>query len=80
MRLQVKSSAPARSQARPRPTHVSRWMSRPVMTVTPRDTLRTARELMAENRINQLPVVRGGRLVGILTRSDVLDYLLSRSR
>jgi len=43
------------------------------MTVTPRDTLRTARELMAENRINQLPVVRRGRLVGIVTDRDLRD-------
>jgi acetoin utilization protein AcuB len=48
-------------------------MSRPVMTVTPRDTLRTARELMAENRINQLPVVRSGRVVGIVTDRDLRD-------
>ena len=52
---------------------ISQWMTKPVMTVKPLDSLRAARELMAERRINQLPVVRNNKLVGILTDRDLRD-------
>lgn len=47
-------------------------MTRPVLTVTPRDSLAEAVRLMLENRIGCLPVLEGQRLVGILTGVDVL--------
>jgi acetoin utilization protein AcuB len=52
---------------------VSHWMARPVVTVKPQDTLRTARRLMAEHRINQLPVVKNDKLIGIVTDRDLRD-------
>ena len=52
---------------------VSQWMTRPVFTVKPLDTLRTARRLMAEHRINQLPVVKNDKLIGIVTDRDLRD-------
>ena len=36
------------------------------------DTLQRAAELMAGRRVNRLPVVDGGRLVGIVTRADLV--------
>jgi CBS domain-containing protein len=47
-------------------------MTSPAITVGADDTLRSAAELMAGRRINRLPVVQGGRLVGIVTRADVV--------
>jgi acetoin utilization protein AcuB len=47
-------------------------MTRPVITVTPRDSLAEAVRLMLENRIGGLPVLEGQRLVGILTGVDLL--------
>ena len=47
-------------------------MTRPVLTVTPGDSLAEAVRLMLENRIGCLPVLEGQRLVGILTGVDVL--------
>jgi CBS domain-containing protein len=47
-------------------------MTRPVITVTPRDSLAEAVRLMLENRIGCLPVLEDQRLVGILTGVDVL--------
>ena len=47
-------------------------MTRPVLTVTPHESLAEAVRLMLENRIGGLPVTEGERLVGILTEVDLL--------
>ena len=49
------------------------WMKHPVVTVKPRDSIRHAREVVEQRRINQLPVVVDGRLVGIVTDRDLRD-------
>jgi predicted transcriptional regulator len=46
---------------------VRRWMKTPVHATKPLDSIAHARELMERHRINQLPVVVDGRLVGIVT-------------
>ncbi len=46
-------------------------MTKDPITVSPEDTLRRAADLLAGNRIHRLPVVRDGRLVGILSDSDI---------
>jgi acetoin utilization protein AcuB len=50
---------------------IQRWMKHPVHCVKPLDSIQHAREIMEMHRINQLPVVTGGRLVGIITDRDV---------
>jgi acetoin utilization protein AcuB len=52
---------------------IDAWMTRTVKTVKPMDSLAHARELMVENRINQLPVVAKGKLAGIVTDRDLRD-------
>lgn len=52
---------------------IATWMKQPVVTVKPRDTALHAREIMEKRRINQLPVVVDGRLVGIVTDRDLRD-------
>lgn len=47
-------------------------MTSPALTVKATDTLQWAAEQMAGRRVNRLPVVEGGRLVGIVTRADVV--------
>ncbi len=44
-------------------------------TVPPQQDLTTALRLLAEHDINQLPVVEDGRLVGLLSRSNVIRYI-----
>jgi acetoin utilization protein AcuB len=44
-----------------------------VIGLKPRDTAAHARALMEQHRINQLPVLRGPRLVGIVTDRDLRD-------
>ena len=59
---------------------VSQWMTKSVMTIKPKDTLRHARERLAKYRINQLPVVVNDKLVGIVTDRDVRDAYPSSLR
>ncbi len=47
-------------------------MTSPAVTVEAADTLKSAAEIMAGRKINRLPVVEGGTLVGIITRADVV--------
>lgn len=49
------------------------WMKHPVVTVKPQDSAKHAREVMERHRINQLPVVVDGRLIGIVTDRDLRD-------
>jgi len=48
-------------------------MKHPVVTVKPHDTIAHARQIMEERRLNQLPVVVNGGLVGIITDRDLRD-------
>ena len=49
------------------------WMKTELRTIKPLDSIEHARVLMEEHRINQLPVVREGHLVGIVTDRDLRD-------
>lgn len=50
-------------------------MTRDVFTVEPDDPARKAATLMADHGIGRIPVVREGKVVGIVTRHDVLRLL-----
>jgi acetoin utilization protein AcuB len=45
------------------------------LAVEPTETVGQADELMSENRIRQLPVVKGVELVGIVTDRDIRSFL-----
>jgi len=47
-------------------------MTSPAITVEPYWTVPTVAQMMLEHGINRLPVVRRGRLVGIVTRADLV--------
>ncbi|SMO60293.1 CBS and ACT domain-containing protein [Melghirimyces algeriensis] len=55
---------------------VSEIMVAPAITVHPLDFLEDAARLLYENRIGCLPVLKGDRLVGILTETDILHRLM----
>jgi acetoin utilization protein AcuB len=61
------------NQPSPMETKIRSWMSSPVRTVKPLDTAAHARHLLEEYRINQLAVLEGDRLVGIVTDRDLRD-------
>lgn len=54
------------------PVKVRNIMRRGVITIGPGDDVAEAAVLMAENRIGALPVIRGEKLVGIITSTDIL--------
>jgi CBS domain-containing protein len=47
-------------------------MSEPAVTIGPDASIEELAELMVDRRINPVPVVEGGRLVGIVSRSDIV--------
>jgi acetoin utilization protein AcuB len=52
--------------------NVARRMSHPVITVHPDFQITKAHELMAHEDIGQMPVVKNGKLVGIVSENDIL--------
>ncbi|MBQ6799440.1 MAG: CBS domain-containing protein [Oscillospiraceae bacterium] len=48
-------------------------MTRRLVTVSPEDGLAQAAGLMAKERVRRLPVVSGGKLVGMVTTKDLLQ-------
>src|SRR5687768_11090140 len=52
-------------------------MTHDVFIVQPNTPLMTAVTLLRRHRIGSLPVVQHKELVGIITRSDILDFVLS---
>lgn len=51
---------------------------RKLLTLSPEDSFERAIRIMAEHGVNRLPVVRGGQVVGILTRQDVIWHIGGR--
>jgi CBS domain-containing protein len=54
---------------------VAEVMTRDVITTDEHATLDSAAEIMLTRRIRRLPVARDGKLVGILTRADLLRHV-----
>jgi len=54
-------------------------MTKNPLVMTPDETIGGADELMAENRIRQLPVVDGSALLGIITDRDIRSFLADSS-
>jgi acetoin utilization protein AcuB len=56
---------------------VEEVMTHNVFTVRPETPLATAISILRRHRVGSLPVVEDKSLVGIITRSDILDFVLS---
>lgn len=52
--------------------NIGRRMSHPVITIPPNTPITKAHELMNRENINQCPVVKNGKLVGLVTEKDIL--------
>ncbi len=61
-----------------RPTHAtaSALMTAPAITVDEFDRSEDVMRLLRHHRIHHLPVVRAGRLVGIITPADMIRFLV----
>ncbi len=60
--------------------YVGKRMTRGVIAVDPGDKVRDASRVLQENRIHHLPVVEGGELVGIVTDTDIRQWVLREER
>jgi acetoin utilization protein AcuB len=58
-----------------KPVSVAEIMSTAVISVSDEETVMNAAQLMVEERIGSLPVLEGGRVVGILTETDLLRQI-----
>ncbi|HPF43609.1 MAG TPA: CBS and ACT domain-containing protein [Syntrophomonadaceae bacterium] len=47
-----------------------------VFTVSPENYIETAAKIMRQNKISGLPVIENGKLVGIVTETDIFDALI----
>ena len=56
--------------------HIKDVMVPKVVTVSPETELCEATKIMVEQKIGCLPVVEGGRLVGLITETDILCQYL----
>lgn len=56
---------------------VKNWMAKNVVTIDPDATVQEAIELMHRHSIRHLPVVENGRMVGLVTESNLRQYLVS---
>jgi CBS domain-containing protein len=57
--------------------HAEEMMTENPVTIEPTATVREAARLIARKKHNRLPVIEHGRLVGVVTRVDVLEGLAS---
>ncbi|MDD1745491.1 MAG: CBS domain-containing protein [Candidatus Methanoperedens sp.] len=50
-------------------------MKKKIYSISPDSTLEDASNMMVKYRVNRLPVIENGKLVGILVRSDIIRCL-----
>jgi CBS domain-containing protein len=55
---------------------VEKFMSTPLYSVRPEDSVRTAVEMMLKHEVGRMSVVDGGKLVGIVDRNDLIKSYL----
>jgi CBS domain-containing protein len=53
-------------------TSIRKVMTSPLITISPDDTAKKLAELMKEKKIHKVPVVENGKLVGIVTATDMI--------
>jgi CBS domain-containing protein len=59
------------AEENPAETPVRTIMSRALTTVSPEDDVRAAMQSMSSSQVRRLPVVEGGKLVGMLSLGDL---------
>lgn len=61
-------------------TPVRDIMTAPVIVVRPEQTNEECMELMTEKRVRHLPVVEGGRLIGLVSIGDMVKDIISEQK
>ena len=62
----------------PNNTIISELMSKPLFTVSPDDDVKEAAKTMSINEVRRLPVVENGKIVGILTATDLAKSIVGQ--
>ena len=57
-------------------TPVGQIMSSPVITVSPGQTVQDCMKLMTDRRVRHLPVVEGGRVIGMVSIGDLVKAVM----
>jgi CBS domain-containing protein len=55
---------------------IDQVMAKNVVTVPPTATIKEVAKILAEKEFHALPVIDHGRLVGMVTTTDLVKYLL----
>jgi len=58
---------------------VGEVMTRQVVTARPRDTVEAAMDKMTDRRIRHLPVVEGGRMIGVVSIGDLVKWRIAEA-
>jgi CBS domain-containing protein len=59
---------------------VSELMTSPVITVTRQHTLGQCLHIITDNRIRHLPVVEGGKVIGVLSIGDLVNCVITEQQ
>jgi CBS domain-containing protein len=65
-----------RAQEAPLEQPVSRYMTSPVITVRPLQTVEECMGLMTDKHVRHLPVIENGKLLGIISIGDVVKGII----
>ncbi len=57
---------------------ISQVMTKNIVTISEQTTIREAAEVLASKEFHALPVEKDGHLVGIVTTTDLIKYLLDQ--
>ena len=61
-------------------TPVSTIMSSPVITVSPENSVSHCMQLMTDRHVRHLPVVEGGRVIGMVSIGDLVKAVMAEQR
>lgn len=59
---------------------VQKIMSSPLKMISPNQDVYYAENMMNKNKIKKLPVIKSGKMVGILTQTDIIDYFTKQRK
>lgn len=79
MEMFLSSDALAKEFVKSHATHVADVMTREVITASPETSLRDIADLMEKHAIKRVPIVEGDKVVGIVTRANLLQSLTRRA-